>query len=512
MTTVGTDMTLARVHSAVVDGATGVSVLVEADVAQGLPSVGMVGLAGATVAESRWRVRSAIGNSRLPWPSGRITIGLSPADLPKVGTGLDLAIAVALLETVGHVPPSAASWAYIGELGLDGEVKPAAGVLPAALAAHASGRRTLIVSVRDAALVRLLPDVAVWGISDLRELVDVLRGDAPPPAPVALAQARDVDDVIGDLAEVRGHETVRFGLEVAAAGRHHCALVGPPGIGKSMLAMRMATVLPDLDDREALEVTALQSLAGTIIEGRRIRRPVQISPHHTASAAALLGTARGTRVIPGAVTLAHRGVLVMDEAPEFARPCLEGLRQPLEQGSIAIHRVGRAAILPARFQLVLTANPCPCGQAIGVGADCSCSPMAKRRYAERLSGPLMDRVDVRLTTARPSVSELLAADGETSEEVRGRVVAARARAAARFAAEPFAVNGEIPGAALRRQWAPEPRAVDLLEASHRNGGSMRGIDRVLRMSWTVADLRGAVRPTADDVVVAMGLRGDGGLA
>ena len=499
------DMALARVRGAVIDGVAGVNVLVEADVASGLPSVGMVGLAGATVAEARWRVRSAVGNSGLPWPRGRITIGLSPADIPKIGTGLDLPVAVALLRAGGQVP-EVGDAVFIGELGLDGQLRATAGALPAALAAHAHGHRVLYVSRADEAVVRLLPDMVVHGVDDLRQLVAILRGEREPsPSAGGCGAAADIEDA-PDLSEVRGHAMARFGLEVAAAGGHHLAMVGAPGVGKSMLALRLASVLPDLADDEALEVTALHSLmprgeADFVVQ----RRPPVQMPHHSSSAASLLGTARGARVVPGAVTLAHRGVLVLDEAPEFSRPSLEGLRQPLEQGSIAVHRVGRAAQLPARFQLVLTANPCPCGLSVGLGAECSCPPVAKRRYAERLSGPLMDRIDVRLTVARPSLAEL-AVPSASSAEVRERVEAARDRARLRFVDEGFALNARIPGQLLRSRWAPDPEAADLLDDSLRNGGSLRGVDRVLRMAWTIADLRGQARPKASDVVMALGLR------
>ena len=498
-------MALARVRGAVIDGVAGVNVLVEADVASGLPSVGMVGLAGTTVAEARWRVRSAVGNSGLPWPSGRITIGLSPADIPKIGTGLDLPVAVALLRAGGQVP-EVGDAVFIGELGLDGQVRATAGALPAALAAHARGHRLVYVSRADEAVVRLLPDMVVHGVDDLRQLVAILRGQCEP-TPASADRSTDVDiEVPPDLSDVRGHTMARFGLEVAAAGGHHLALVGAPGVGKSMLALRLASVLPDLADDEALEVTALHSLTPRgetdfVVQ----RRPPEQAPHHSSSAAALLGTARGARVVPGAVTLAHRGVLVLDEAPEFSRPALEGLRQPLEQGSIAVHRVGRAALLPARFQLVLTANPCPCGLSVGLGAECSCRPVAKRRYAERLSGPLMDRIDVRLTVARPSLAEL-GLPPSSSAEVRERVVAARDRARRRFIDEGFALNARIPGQLLRSRWTPDEDAAELLDESLRIGGSLRGLDRVLRMAWTIADLRGLVRPRATDVVMALGLR------
>ena len=506
-------MPLARVHGAVVDGVTGIVVLVEVDVAQGLPSVGMVGLAGATVAEARWRVRSAIGNTGIAWPAARITIGLSPADVPKGGTSLDLAIAAAVLVADGKIPPVPNDAAFIGELGLDGAIRPVSGALATAVAAWHAGLRILYVSAPDAGLVGLLPGVTVRPARDLRQLIGVLRGDpAVATEPVEQLAAASTNDEL-DLADVRGQAFARFGLQVAAAGGHHCALLGAPGVGKSMLARRLVGLLPDLDADQSVEVTALQSLA-TDWRGTGLHhRPVEQAPHHSASSAAVLGTVRGSSVVPGAITLAHHGVLVLDEAAEFARPCLEGLRQPMETGGITISRVGRQATLPARFQLVLTSNPCPCGHGVGTGEACRCSPMARRRYAERLSGPLLDRVDVRITMTRPPAAKLATDPGESSAVARERVVAARDRAAVRFRGLGWLRNADIPPALLRRDFAPGPDAVALLEAGEHGGRSLRGIDRIARLAWTVADLVGADRPSADHVMTALGLRGaDGGWA
>jgi magnesium chelatase family protein len=313
-----------------------------------------------------------------------------------------------------------------------------------------------------------------------------------------------------DLRDVRGHAHGRLALEVAAAGGHHVALVGSPGVGKTLLAERLPGILPDLGDEDALEVAALYSVAGQLRPAAMFARPPVQAPHHSASSAAVLGAVHGSRVGPGAATLAHRGVLFLDEAPEFARPALEGLRQPLESGSISLARSGWAGRLPARFQLVVAANPCPCGHRSGSGAGCSCAPAAVRRYASRLSGPLLDRIDIRLVVGRPSDAELdQADDADCSDVVRARVTAARLRSATRFADRPWRANADIPAGELRRNWRPDAAGAELLRSFDRRAANLRGPDRVLRMAWTLADLGGRPRPVADDIAVALGLRGAG---
>lgn len=499
---------LARVHGAVVDGVRATVVLVEVDIAQGLPTVGLVGLAGTTVDEARWRVRSAVGNSGAPWPASRITIGLSPADLPKAGTGLDLAMAVGVLAASGQLPRSVFDVAFLGELGLDGSVRSIRGALAAAQAIADAGMSTVMTGSADAGVVELLPGLEVIPVDTLLEALEILRGTRSPRRVSAPSAAASVDDDELDLADVRGHQFARFGLEVAATGGHHCALVGPPGVGKSLLAFRVGSLLPDLSAADAVEVTTVHSLTRTWrAEDGLLMRPVVQAPHHSTSAGAVLGSVRGGQAVPGAVTLAHLGVLLLDEAPEFSRPCLEGLRQPMESGQIALHRVGRQVVLPARCQVVITANPCACGFAIGDGRDCTCSPTARKRYRERLSGPLMDRIDVRITATRPGPSELAAA-GESSHLVRDRVGHARERAAHRFAEVPWQLNAHVPPGYLRRAMAPDDGGRRLLEASSRDTTSLRGLDRVLRMAWSIADLAGAARPGAGHVAAALGLRGD----
>lgn len=481
-------------------------VTVEVEVSNGLPSVGVIGLPDTSVTESRWRARSAVTSTGATWPTQRVTISLSPAEVPKSGAGLDLPIAVGVLAASGElIGADLSSTAFVGELGLDGRLLPTRGALAGALAARNHGIDRVIVAPQGADQIARLPGIRVVAATDLTHVVAILRGDDGGTV-VHPAESDPSDVECPDLADVRGHEHARFALSVAAAGGHHVALVGPPGVGKTMLAECLPGLLPDLDDEAAVEVAALHSVAG--LTRGDFRRPPYLAPHHSASSAALLGAAQGHRVRPGAVTLAHRGVLFMDEAPEFARNCLEGLRQPMESGRMSLHRAGWTGVLPAAFQLALAANPCPCGQRAGAGSECSCSPHAVRRYAARLSGPLLDRIDIRLWLAKPAAAELAATSaGESTDQVRLRVADARQRAGRRFADRTWRTNASIPTAALRRDWCPHGPGAELLHDLERRGVNMRGSDRVLRMAWTLADLAGRDRPGRDEVATALGLRG-----
>lgn len=399
-------MPTAHSWGVVINGVLGERVRIEVDIAQGLPSVGVIGLADTTIGESRWRIRSAFSNSGAQWPSARMTIALSPADLPKHGSGIDLAIAAAILAATGQAPARDDA-AFIGELGLDGQVRGVSGAIAAAAATRRAGLGTVVVGPENAHEVSAIPGLEVVIVRDLVHLIDYLAGRA--------LSAELPEQVTGvttthepELADVRGHEYARFALEVAAAGGHHLSMLGAPGVGKTLLARRLPGLLPELGEVDAIDVTTIQSLAGRLPRGSGlITRPPFASPHHSATVPALTGTARGRQVTPGLLTMAHAGVLFLDEAPEFARPALEALREPLETGTMMLTRAAGVTELPARFQLILASNPCPCGNALGRGELCTCTSLTRRRYAERLSGPLMDRVDVRIVVTRPTEAELV---------------------------------------------------------------------------------------------------------
>jgi magnesium chelatase family protein len=505
---------LARAYSVALVGVQGHLIEVEADIASGLPATILVGLPDTALREARDRIRAAIVNSGESWPAAKITVGLSPAALPKRGSGFDLAIAVAILAAADAVPGSAlAGKMFLAELGLDGRLRPVPGVLPA-VAAAACGAEIVVVAAQNADEAELVPGVQVIGASSLAEVIVWLRGGPPPspaavpgppcgPAP-ALAMARKLD-----LAEVLGQAEARLAAEICAAGGHHLSLLGPPGAGKTMLAERLPTILPVLATPAAIEVTSIHSVAGRLPSGSGlITTPPFCAPHHTSSMAAIVGGGSGV-IRPGQASLAHHGILFLDEAPEFHRDVLDALRQPLESGEVVIARAGTQAVFPARFTLVLAANPCPCAKAAGPGrSGCSCSPAARRRYLARISGPLLDRVDVKVRLQPVSRSDMLydRKFAEPSAVVAQRVAAARERAAARLADTPWRVNAEVPGTALRRSFAPAAGALTCLDRAMELGQvSARGTDKIIRVAWSLADLAGLDRPGTDQVNLAIGL-------
>ncbi len=502
-------MALGRVTGSVVVGVGAALVEVEADVGQGLPATVIVGLPDTAVTEARDRVKAAVRNSGLQWPGQRVTVGLSPAWVPKRGPGLDLAIAVAVLAATGQLPDERARRALVvGELGLDGRVRPVRGVVAAAIEAARQGLPGIVVPVANVVEAAVVPGLDVTGVTSLAHVVAVLRGEQPgaDPVPEETVTARPDPP---DLLDVRGQHEARLALEVAAAGGHHVFLLGPPGVGKTMLAERLPGLLPDLDEADALEVTAVRSVAGRLGPGDGlVVRPPYEAPHHSATLAALVGGGTAGRLRPGLVSLAHRGVLLLDESPEFDRRALDALRQPLESGTVTLARADLSAVLPARFQLVLAANPCPCGAVSPRGDDCSCSPAVRRRYLARLSGPLLDRVDLRLALSRPTAADLAETGAlEGSAVVAARVRDARARSASRLAGTGWRSGTEVPGPRLRRTWPPDTAASRLLDgAVAARRLTLRGADRVLRVAWTLADLAGRDRPGADEVGLAMTLR------
>ncbi|MBG0812878.1 YifB family Mg chelatase-like AAA ATPase [Planomonospora sp. ID82291] len=537
-------MTVARTRCVCLIGVTGHVVDVEADVGSGVAGTHLIGMLDTALSEARDRVRSAVVNSRHAWPDARITVSLFPASLPKRGSMFDLAIAVALLAAAGAVPRQrVAPLFFLGELGLDGSVRPVRGVLPAVLAAVAAGARTVVVPVGNAAEAGLVPDVTVIPVRALGDLVGWLRGsghgvpahrgapasgapqdgragpgqgsggapDGPePPEDRAGAgpSGEEGPAAVPDLGDVAGQPFARRALEICAAGGHNLWMLGAPGTGKTMLAERLPTLLPALERDQALEATAIHSVAGTLPADRPLlTRPPFMAPHHTATIASVIGGGSGT-IRPGAVSLAHGGVLFMDEAPEFTMSVLDALRQPLESGRVTVSRSMGSVTFPARFMLVLAANPCPCARPSRPEEPCRCSPSARRRYLARLSGPLLDRVDVKVTLMRATRRELLADRRfvEPSRTVAERVLLARERAAKRFAGRPWRRNAEVPTGALHTDYRLPAKVMAPLLGCLDNGVlSARGLDRVLRVAWTLADLKDGGGPGAAEVNAALGL-------
>jgi magnesium chelatase family protein len=490
---------LSRLFSAAVIGVEAVAVRVEVDITRGLPGYFVVGLPDESVRESRERVRSAILNSGFDFPARRVTVNLAPADLRKEGSSFDLPIALGIMASQGLVPTDfLEGYMVAGELSLTGEVRPIRGILPMAAAAREDSMSGFILPRPQAREAGVVKGLGLVPVETLSEAASFFRGDLEIREMAEDEIAPEIPDSSPDFRDVRGQAHVKRALEVAAAGAHNVLMIGPPGSGKTMMARRFPGILPVLSFDEALETTRIHSVAGLLPPGGGLMsRPPFRAPHHTISYAGLVGGGSPPR--PGEVSLATGGVLFLDEMPEYSRRALESLRQPLEEGTIAIARAAGSITFPARFTLLSAMNPCPCGYQTDPKRECLCGPPQVRRYLSRVSGPLLDRIDVHVDVPPVGYGDLASGDGgEASESIRARVEAARRIQSERYRDEDFHWNGQMTAAAVRRHCRLSPESSRLMaEAMRRLGFSARAYGKVLRAARTIADLAGVddITPT-----------------
>jgi magnesium chelatase family protein len=499
---------LAKTYTGSIQGVEGLVVRVEVDLTNGITSFRTVGLPDTSVREAEVRVRSAMLNSGFSFPQCRITVNLAPADVRKQGTAYDLAVALGIVAAMREGPVERLTTTlFLGELALDGSLRPVRGVLPIVAEASRRGLARVVVPEENGAEAALVKEISAYSVRSLREAVDLLDQEWKAPLPVGRPNGshgpkgpndpnEPNEQALLDLSDVKGQRQAKRALEISAAGGHNLLMVGPPGAGKSLLAMRLPSLLPALGFEEALEVTKIYSVAGLLDEGGLVSRPPFRAPHHTISAAAMVGG--GGRNLPGEVSLAHHGVLFLDELPEFPRPALEALRQPMEDGRVRVRRVGSIISLPARFTLIAAMNPCPCGFRGATTRPCACTPGTIQRYQGRLSGPLLDRIDLKVAVRALRPEEMLAPPtGEASGDARPRIVKARKIQSARFrrsVGRKEKLNASMTPASVARHCELDAAGRANLEAAiGRLGLSARGFHRVLKVARTIADLVGAER-------------------